>query len=436
MGDTPTLETDRGAFPALVETRAADSALLELVKQRAPNVDDDFLAEHEPYFWTAKISNSRVDSYSTHMDRTSLRNYAEDAEAGVPFMNSHRTGGFLMGSAELPLGRSLNARFVAGQKTGEPHTEATFYTFSGMRLGEVATDDFITGLRSGVVSDVSIGFMQARYVCDLCGEDMMRSETCTHFPGMTYDVETTDDKGKKRVERVKCTVAVHDARLAEVSAVYKGSTPGAMIVKATRMAEAKQFSPTALSLLEDQYRILLPGSPRTWYTAGANPPAPAPTEPAKEQEEMGERQPETQDPAADALRGQLEQIRAAFGAPSGTDLVVFAGEAAERLANSEAEVARLQPLAADGEEYRKTVVAEAITEGKRAFGEGFNEESYTALFASAPLPSVRAARDNFRQMADKLFPTQRVTTDDDEGEDKDEEKAPRRPARSRRAYSA
>jgi hypothetical protein len=176
-----------GEHAAAVAVRAADDSLLSLLKARA-KVDDDLLEKHEPFFWTAIISTQEVDSYFTRMGRTTLKNYADDAnsEAGVPFMNSHRTGGgFLFFSApgELPMGRSLQGHFYAGQHQGAVRTEASFYTLSDIQLGQVRTDDFIAGVRSGIVKDVSVGFGGGRYVCSICGGDMLRYRECAHGRG-------------------------------------------------------------------------------------------------------------------------------------------------------------------------------------------------------------------------------------------------------------
>ena len=80
------------------------AALLETI--RAHVLDDAILETNEPYVWAAQASNDREDAYATRMHRSTLDNFATDATAGVAFMNSHRTGGFI-GSAELPLGRTI-----------------------------------------------------------------------------------------------------------------------------------------------------------------------------------------------------------------------------------------------------------------------------------------------------------------------------------------
>lgn len=452
MDQLVSVDNGSGEHPAHVSVRAAEPDLLAKFKERTPDADDEFMEAHPPFFWRAEISSTRVDSHYTHMDKTTLRNYAEDAAAGVPFMNSHRTGGLFKGSAELPMGRSLDAKFHAGQRTGDPHTEASFYTLAGLRLGEVSTDDFIAGVRAGIVKDVSVGFMGGRFVCDLCGEDVMRSDSCLHMPGMSYEVESTDG-GKKRVDTVTATAAIFDARLGEVSAVFKGSTPGAMITKAHRLAEARQLTPQAITVLEDRYRILLPGGLRTYtlttngtqaWTTGANGitvtatggDRTATSDEVKDGGDMGDKA-GTEAPGNERLlQSTLDSIRAAMGLADSEDVVERVRVLATDLKEAKAEAERLRPLADAGKAYRDDLVAQVITEGKRAFGETFNEEQQKALFETAPIETLKTTRDAYKSAADKLFPAQRVTAEDDGEGEREEDRPARRPARSRRAFAA
>jgi hypothetical protein len=437
--DAPELS---GEFPAEVAIRALQdeerAALLETYRQRAPAAADT----DEPFFWSAEISNGRMDSYYTHMLPSSLKNYAADCEAGIPFMNNHRTGGGLFAPkpTELPMGRSIGGRFHAGQRTGEPRTEAVFYTMRGLKLGEVNTDDFIRGVETGIVRDVSIGFMGGNYVCDVCGEDMLRSEKCEHFPGMEYE----KTEGKKKT-RVKATAGVDDAHCGEVSAVFRGATPGAMILKATRMAEAGLFSRSQAAFVSDRYQVALPGGPQWYVMPGAGTTGGSatvtftdrttPTEGA-----MGERNGtvETTDDErteVDALRVQLTQIRAALALEGGADVLTHVQQQRERLQTVEAEVERLKPLAADGEAWRASLITEAITQGKRAFGDKFNEDRYKAILSGADVEAIRDMRDNFKTAADQLFPEARVTKEPTEEPGSGDEETPRRRPAARQRHS-
>jgi hypothetical protein len=60
------------------------------------------------------------------------------------------------------------------------------------------------------------------------------------------------------------TATIHNACLAETSAVYDGATPGSMILRARQMSEAGLIVPEMARQLEVQYRIKLPASQRSW----------------------------------------------------------------------------------------------------------------------------------------------------------------------------
>src|SRR5215210_6959387 len=101
MSDAPQLIYP---FPARIEVRASDTALLDLAKQHAR--DASVFDRSAPYFWEARISNNRLDSWFTRMQSSSLKNYARDAQEGVPFQDSHKTD-----TQARTLGYSLTGQF-------------------------------------------------------------------------------------------------------------------------------------------------------------------------------------------------------------------------------------------------------------------------------------------------------------------------------------
>lgn len=234
------------AHPARVQGRATNAELLQLASSRGA-LDDVIFTERPPYFWTAEISSNRLDAYYTRMSpATTLRNFASDATEGVSFQNSH-------GTQALGFGRSLRGQYLAAGADGVARVEADFYTVPGLRLNTVSTDDLINGIRSGLIKDVSVGFFGGRFVCTICGRDVMRDWDCPHIPGLTYDAESAASS-----TGTLATATVEDAHLAEVSAVYDGATPGAAILKAVREADAGRIRPQAVRLLEQRYRMRLP----------------------------------------------------------------------------------------------------------------------------------------------------------------------------------
>ena len=97
-------------FPARLlldaEERATPAQLTALARTKAldPSIFDD--ERFAPFFWTAEISNNRLDAYFTRMAPSSLKNYAEDAKRGVSFQDSHQTDGI-----HRTFGQSLGARY-------------------------------------------------------------------------------------------------------------------------------------------------------------------------------------------------------------------------------------------------------------------------------------------------------------------------------------
>jgi len=110
------------------------------------------------YCFECAPSTQRVDSYLTRMHLSSLNNYATDAQGGVAFMNSHRTGGG--SSAELPLGRSFNGTVMPDPTMPDAmrFLASVYMLRSNNANGSVNTDDIIAGIEAGTVFDLSIGF--------------------------------------------------------------------------------------------------------------------------------------------------------------------------------------------------------------------------------------------------------------------------------------
>lgn len=336
--------------------------------------------ERQAFFWDAEISNTQIDSYHTHMLDGSLNNFADDARSGVGFLNSHRHN-------ELPFGRSLAGRVEQGERK---RVVAEFFTLPGLNLNGVSTDDFIAGVRSGIVSDVSVGFHGGDWWCDICGGNYRSYQDCQHFAGMR--IETKDGF-------VTCTVGIDNARLSEVSAVYDGATPDASILKAQRMAEAGELDPKLRVSLEARYRMKLPVV-RSF--AGVDL-----------QHEEGNKM-DYEKLVAD-IRAELDI--------ADDDKVLDSLKAIvaenQRLAEVEQNwqelgerVKELEPLAEEGRTYRDDLVEQALAEGIRAYGDKFDKETYETMLRSASLDVIKRMKDDWQSLGDDRFPRGRQTTDE------------------------
>lgn len=416
----------------------------------------------EPFVFEAEVSSTRLDAYYTHMADSTLRNFARDAAEGVSLLDSH--DGYKLG-----VGYSSGGRYEEEGENGR--AVATFYIVPGLRFGGqhsfASSDDYIRAIQGGVVRDVSVGFYGGRWVCDLCKQPYFgQGSTCQHLAGYEYEIERDG-----RLVREMCTVAIHDARLSEVSLVYDGATPGAMILKAEQEAEAGRMSVADIRQFEQQYRVKLPRP-----SAGAAPlkvsvttdPVRLPTtltaanaanvtfsvftgtngvRAMEDEQVVTEDAPEAvvaagaaevevvevETGAADAppadseARAVVEAVRQATlqsAAPQGITLdaaVRWLNEqlvqATRQLSEAQAEVARLQPLADQGRAYREELVTQAVAEGVRAMGEAFPEETYRAMLSGAPLEHIRQVRDTFAAQGDARFPGGRQTRDLEEKEE-------------------
>lgn len=408
-------------FPANVEARQSNEELLELVRKKRV-YDDAILAEHDPFFWGATISNTRVDSYYTHKMPSSLKNYARDAKDGVPFQDSHMTNG-----VDRTLGKSLTGEYTPLDENKYASTRADFYTLRGL---DPATDSFIAKLRAGLLGDVSVGFMPGRYICNICNRDMLEwnmdnwEDNCWHYPGFRY--KKSQDKD---AERVLCLAAVEDAHLVEVSTVYAGSTPGAMIDRAQRMLDAGKMPSRMARTIEQHYHVRLLGAREVFLPASLH-----------SEESMDKRQalgdapvvedPETPDPVPQPETDPAPtpeptpEPAPAPTAPSEAERSFDATRAllmSKNLMRSTSLVDSVQALlteldslrakAADGEQYRTDLVDDAITHGTRAFGNGFKVDMYRSMLQGMSIENIRQMRDDWKVLGDKAIPTGRRTVD-------------------------
>lgn len=106
-----------------------------------------------------------------------------------------------------------------------------------------------------------------------------------------------------------------------------------------------------------------------------------------------------------------EQVRQIGELLTAADWIVAGGDPVVGVRGLLAEVARLTPLAAEGEQYRADLVAEALAEGVRAYGKQFDEATYRKTLEAAPLATIKRFTADWSEIAGKRFPGGRQTTD-------------------------
>lgn len=362
-----------------IRDQARQAELLTVAQERA--LEPDIFDEFPPFFWEGEFSNSLLDGYYTRMSARTLANYAADAQAGIAFLRGHAWH-------ELPLGQSLSGRLETHE--GRQRVLANFYTITGME----ETDGLVRRMRSGIARDLSVGFYGGRELCEVCGRDYWRSP-CPHIRGLTYEVEGEDGV----VRQVLATVEIDDAHASEVSAVFDGATPQAEITKARQLARAGELKQVQIGVLEARYRIQLPGG-RRW--PGADIPGG-----------------NNHDMNADE---QLQQMRSALqeAGYQGNDALAKALADAGEVAQLREQNATLEAQAAEGRQYRQDLVADALAEGVRAYGEEFDQDGYKAMLDSANLDQVKRMRDDWAKVAGKRFPGGRQSREEDTPPDSNE----------------
>lgn len=313
------------------------------------------VGEDSIFTFSAEISNTLLDSHFTRMSERTLKNYAEDATTGVSFLLGHNR-------YVPPTGYSVQGHLIEGQRKS---VIADFYTVRGLP----DSDDLITRIQTSLLRDVSVGFFGGEVTCDICHEDFWN---CRHYPGMKYEI-----KEDGRITKVVATFEVDNARLSEVSGVFDGSTPEAMILKAQRHASAGLLDQKQIDLLEQTYRTRLP-TKRSFAV------------PQERKSSMEDK--------------DLERVREILGVSEDSEII----QATERLHKR---IKDLEPLAEEGKQYRKDEVARALAEGVRVYGNDFDKDKYQSLLENAPLDMVQRLASDWKKTADGLLPIGRVTTE-------------------------
>ena len=158
------------------------------------------------------ISSGKRDAHFSYMSDATLRNYATNAQAGVPFMLDHAT------DMEKQIGRTIAGRY-------DEATKSTVATVSMLRDTDstpenMRINEYIRRIERKFYDSVSVGYRDGTEICRLDGKDVWdwaRSDACPHIPGRSYD-------GKL------CEYDINDAYLREVSLVPSGSNPDAKLL--------------------------------------------------------------------------------------------------------------------------------------------------------------------------------------------------------------
>ena len=196
-------------------------------------------SEADPTF-TAVIANPSLTSYFTHLSSRVLRGFANTAKEGVMVLANHNRG--------QVVGRSTSGTF-----TREREVKSKFYVQRGLTFagdgglfggsGYASTDDYISAIKRGTYTDVSIGFTDYKEICDYCGEEikggwLWSADKNGHSPGQRIYVDADgqehSEEGAGRTE-VLITAEITEGTLFEYSLVDVGAIPGAEVIKQAKL---------------------------------------------------------------------------------------------------------------------------------------------------------------------------------------------------------
>jgi len=400
------------------------------------------LGRSDLYVVDARPSDTSVDSYFTRMHaETTLTNYAEDAQAGVPILNSHGMArGF--GATDLPIGRSFAGQVLADDFTTprgaklhatktKPALYSAFYLPRGLQTSTTSNDDMIRAIDSGVLSDLSVQFGNTKprnngywYRCDECGNDGLRSDDCTHFPGMTL----TKDGASRRV-----SWTVMDAGLKEYSPVWRGSNPTAEMLR--KMGDLVTRGMLSHADVSDIDRITgrhmataLDWEALKGRITPVTNPAPSRADPEVTTVQTGPKPPPPTLDAANQAEGE-EARRASLGdalggaptaptaapaptTPTGGDHPLVAALRGHGVAD-EAGLRSLVDRATDGDTYRSDLVSLCHSEAVGVYGNEYRREVNNKMLGGLSVAELReelAARQAAKR---SRFSKDDPTTDND-----------------------
>lgn len=412
-------------LPVTIGTRAMHDDL--------PEEDD------EKYYIRITASNAELDRHNSMMDPdTTLKNFEEDAKAelGVALKDHHGTY-----SRSFGYGRSVDAKLTEKNellidffilKDMDYNKESSFHFTSSAQL--------IRAIENGLVNQASVGFYDAREICNLCKLPIRRYSfwdweperegQCTHKMGKMYE--------NKNRKMETATYTVFDARLKEVSLVEFGSNRKTAIEKRffTELMDSDHVSDPRRFIKElmmtdqewiEQLRDTLKvpsirstDEPDAVVKALETEVENLRTTVSTQKDEIADLTTASQD--VDTARQQfvttlrdaldLKDVRST-DAPD-TVLEKVTGEVTglrEQVETQKDEIADLQAAAKDGEAYREARVEEAIKQGNRAYGDDFDEEYHREYYGDMPLEKLEGHIAQNKKKGDAALPAGRSTSD-------------------------
>lgn|GEM_PF-3622039 len=389
------------------------------------------LSRHQVYIhYLEAASNALIPDRHAFFATSTLVNIAKGGQAGVAFMNSHRTG-TVSTPAEFPFGRTFAGRYEAySDDSGNVRERAILgmYMLRGIKPNGDAgptTDHLEEMINGGALFDVSVGLIageSGRLLCDVCGSDY---KACDHVSGTTRDMSDEEQAAQRTrgVASGKATYTIDDYQLSEVSGVYDGAVPGAGFSKGFSLlaqlseGEREQFREAFRELMEDESTATISASSGRTGPSGAGKIQVPPTGPGENKQ----------------MKNILVRALTRFGLGKMATAVVVAdsedpeemaaimakqvdAEVAQRIADNPmlmaleangirtaADVEKFMEAKRLGDSHLAELRADACAEATRAYGD--LGPTISAQVAVLPASTVKTMRDAWRVEADAKFGT-------------------------------
>ena len=245
-------------------------AAMEAINLAATAKGQEPLDPEDVHIHYAEAANSRfIPSRYMFLHDSTLKNIADNAGAGVAFMNSHRTGG-MSHPSEQPFGHTFAGQYqkYRDKDTGKTTTRACLgvYMLKGVKpAGDQgpSTDDLHRMIEGGTTRDVSVGLSGGDRICDLCAEDLTATKDgewgpeplCPHVPGTTQRMSEVEMGGQleRGVPKGRATYSYTDGRMGEISSVFDGAVPNAGFKKALRLFREGALNLAAVEELREAF---------------------------------------------------------------------------------------------------------------------------------------------------------------------------------------
>jgi hypothetical protein len=225
------------------------------------------------------------------------------------------------------------------------------------------------------------------YRCGSCGRDLWDWE-CLHIPGLE------DEEGNINFAWVV------DARLREVSTVYKGATPGAYIEKAREYVSQGQLSQQNIARLERKYQVRIDDGKRSFFMSQRGSEKQVNTD-LLEQLRQASQENQIEKSRVYDLLSEGEPFRQQDDIALRNELDNFATVEGVRKLKREAEMGRT---------YIADLIDKAVSTRVKAQGDRFNAESYrNMLIQSADISTIKDEIKSYEEMAAQRFTAGRQT---------------------------